>query len=124
MLDGDRKKELKAQYLQMKPDMGVFVVRCDISRKCHIQTARDFRSVINSSKAKLAGGLHPIQELQGEWIRLGSSNFTIEILEKLDYDQDNPSQNYQEELDLLKVMWEERLAQQNWQLYKKRFPSL
>jgi hypothetical protein len=120
MVSTDRKKELKAQYLQMKPDMGVFVIRCDNTRKCHVQTARDFRAVINSNRAKLAGGFHPIQELQQEWTKLGTSHFVIEVLEKMDYDQDESKTDYQEELDLLKIIWEEKLENENWYLYHKR----
>jgi len=121
MLNSERKKELKSQYLQTKHDMGVFVIRCEKTRRFYIQTARDFRAVINGCKARLTGGFHPIQELQWEWSELGASHFVIEILENLDYDQDESKQNYQEELELLKTIWEEKLVSQNWHLYRKKF---
>jgi hypothetical protein len=30
----DRKKELKLPYKQMKPEMGVFLIRCKVNNKC------------------------------------------------------------------------------------------
>ena len=116
----DRKKELKQQYKLMKPQMGIFIIRCNLHKKCHLQTTQDLRGVINGAKVRLAGGTHPFLELQKEWNEFGGDNFTIEILETLKYDADETKTDYSEELSLLKMIWEEKLGKDGYTFYKKR----
>ena len=116
----DRKRELKLQYKQMKPQMGIFIIRSKVNNKCYIQTTKDLRGVINGAKVRLDGHMHPNQELQKEWTDFGSENFTIEILENLEYDKDESKTDYTEDLDLLQMIWEEKLAKENLEFYKKR----
>ena len=47
------------------------------------------------------------RELQQDWTRLGEADFEIEILEKLKYDKDETKTDYSEELEILKMEWEE-----------------
>ncbi len=116
----DRKKELKLQYKQMRPPMGVFIIRSKVNQKCYLQTAQDFRGVMNGARVRLAAGIHPYRELQKEWNEYGPENFTIEILEKLEYDKDEAKTDYSEDLTLLQMIWEEKLANENMEFYKKR----
>jgi len=116
----DRKKELKMQYKQAKPDMGLFIIRCKVNNKCYIQGTQDLRGVINGAKVRLGGNMHPFKELQKEWNEFGADNFTIEILEHLEYDKDESKTDYTEDLALLQMIWEEKLAKENMEFYKKR----
>lgn len=116
----DRKKELKMQYKLAKPEMGIFAIRSKVNNKCYIQATQDLRGVINGAKARLGGGMHPNRELQKEWTDFGAESFTIEILENLQYDKDESKTDYAEELTLLQMIWEEKLAKANIELYKKR----
>jgi len=116
----DRKKELKMQYKLAKPQMGIFVIRSKVNHKCYIQGTQDLRGVINGAKARLGGGMHPNRELQKEWTDFGAESFTIEILENLQYDKDESKTDYSEELDILQMIWEEKLAKENVEFYKKR----
>lgn len=106
----NRRKELVEQYKQMKPDMGIFWIRSKSSQRCYIETAQDIKSKINRTKFQLEAGLHPNQELQQEWKQFGEANFIIEVLEKLKYDKDESKTDYSEELQILKMEWEEKLA--------------
>lgn len=117
----DRKKELKLQYKQRKPDMGIFRIKCEVTGKCHLQTASDLRAVMNGARVRLDGGFHPFRELQQEWKEYGAERFTIEILETLPYGDDASKTDYAEELQLLRMIWEEKLAAQNTPLYRKKF---
>ncbi|MGE5629928.1 MAG: GIY-YIG nuclease family protein [Caulobacteraceae bacterium] len=72
----DRKKELKMQYKQMKPEMGVFIIRSKVNDKCFIEAAQDFKGKINGTKVRLGSGMHPNKELQKEWTEYGEANFT------------------------------------------------
>lgn len=119
-MDHARKKELTQQYKQMKHPMGIFIIRSKVNNKCYIQATQDLRGVMNGAKVRLAGGIHPYLELQKEWNEFGPDNFTIEILENLEYDKDESKTDYKEELTLLQMIWEEKLAKENLQLFKKR----
>lgn len=116
----DRKKELKLQYKQTRPQMGIFIIRSKSNNKCYIQATPDLRGVVNGAKARLGGGLHPCLELQKEWNEFGADNFDIEILETLEYDKDESKTDYTEELALLQMIWEEKLAKEGLEFYKKR----
>ena len=116
----DRKKELKMQYKQSKPQMGIFIIRSKTNNKCYIQTTQDLRGVINGAKVRLENGMHTNKELQKEWTDFGSENFTIETLEYLEYDKDESKTDYTEDLALLQMLWEEKLTNENMEFYKKR----
>lgn len=115
----DRKKELKLQYKQMKPQMGIFIIRSKVNNKCYLQATQDLRGVMNGAKVRLMGNMHPYKELQMEWTEYGPENFAIEILENLTYDKDESKTDYTEELALLQMIWEEKLTKENMEFYKK-----
>jgi len=49
--------------------------------------------------------------LQEEWREYKAANFSIVVLAKLEYDKDETKTDYSEELELLKIIWEEKLLQ-------------
>jgi hypothetical protein len=112
----DRKKELKRQYKETKPAMGIFIVRSKVNNKCYIQATKDLRGVMNGAQVRLQGGIHPYRELQKEWSEVGSENFRIEILEYLEYENE---ESIEEDLALLQMIWEEKLTKENMEFYKK-----
>lgn len=118
-MDKTRKKELTEQYKQMKKPMGVFIIRCNKNNKCYIQATADLKGVMNGAFVRLQGKFHPYKELQKEWNEYGADNFTMEILEQLKYDDDEAKTDYSEELELLRMIWEEKLSRQGLVLYKK-----
>lgn len=118
-MDRQRKKELKLQYKQMKPDMGIFIVRSKVNNKCHIEATQDLKGTINGTKFKLGTGNHPYRELQKEWKEFGEGNFIVEILEQLEYDKDESKIDYTEELMLLQMIWKDNLAKENMEFYKR-----
>lgn len=113
----NRKKELKEQYSQMKPDMGIFIIRSKSSNRLHIEGTQDLKSKINRSIFELKFGSHSNKELQKEWNELGENNFVIEILDTLEYDEDELKTDYTEDLILLQMICEERLASENIEFY-------
>jgi len=115
----DRKKELKMLYKQMKPDMGIFIIRSNFNNKFFIQGTQDLKGTINGTMFKLGAGNHPNRELQKEWKEHGESGFTIDILEKLEYDKDESKTDYSEELALMQMDWEEKLAEKKLVPYKR-----
>jgi len=115
----DRKKELKTLYKQMKPEMGIFMIRSNSSNKCYLEGTQNLRAALNSARFKLEAGIHPVRELQEEWKKYGALNFTFEVLQRLEYDEDESKTDYSEELELLKIDWEERLVKEKVVLYTR-----
>ncbi|NLP36613.1 MAG: GIY-YIG nuclease family protein [Firmicutes bacterium] len=113
----DRRKELKAMYKQMKPEMGLFLLQSKTTQKCYLEGTQDLKGSINSAKFKLNFGNHPKKELQQDWKKYGEADFTIEVLETLQYDKDETKTDYSEELAILKFLWEEKLQQKGLTFY-------
>ena len=100
--------------------MGIFIIRSRVTGKCCLQAARDLKGAMNGAIFKLGAGGHPNRELQKEWQEQGAQNFTAEALETLAYDKDESKTDYSEELALLQLIWEEKLARQNTVFYQKK----
>lgn len=115
-----RRKQLVEQYKQMKPDMGIFWIRCKVNDKIFIETSQNLKGKINSIKFQLGAGAHPYKELQMEWDKFGEEQFEFEVLELLKYDKDETKTDYSEELSILRLVWEEKLNAQNKVFYKKK----
>ena len=111
---------MKQQYKLSKPQMGIFIVRCLAEKKCYLQTTPDLRGVMNGAKARLNSNSHPYRGLQQAYNALGAAQFTMEILETLDYDKDETKTDYSDELALLEMIWEEKLQKEGYAFYTKR----
>lgn len=116
----DRRKELKEQYKQMKTEMGVFLIRSKTGNKGYIEATPNLKGKMNGTRFKLVGGGHPNLELQKDWGKHGEANFTVEVLEVLEYDKDEAKTDYSDELALLQMIWEEKLAKEGMEFYKKK----
>ncbi len=119
----DRRRELKQQYKMTKPDMGLFIVRCNENNKVFLQATQDMRTVKAGILVRLESGMHPNRELQKEWKEFGGDSFCMEILEVLPYESDASKTDYSDDLKLLQSMWEEQLQKDGKQLYQKRLPT-
>ena len=106
----DRRKALKEQYKQMKPDMGIFTIRSKEGSFQYLEITQDLKGTMNKTVFQLRFGSHPNKELQKTWKEMGEANLIIEILEVLPYNKDESKTDYSEELDILKLLWEEKLA--------------
>jgi len=112
------KKKLKQQYKEMKPSMGVFIIKNNVNGKAFLGVSNDTKSIINRHRFQLQWGGHPIKELQQDWEKYGEDAFTIEVLEYLEYDKKEEKVDYSEELEILKIMWIDKLNEDDkLQLY-------
>ena len=101
--------------------MGIFIIRCKVNNKYYLEGTQNLKGRMNGAKARLAGGLHLYRELQREWNELGEENFTFEVLENLEYDkEDEAKTDYTDDLVLLQMEWEEKLAKEGLVPYSKR----
>ena len=117
MTDVSRRKQLKEQYKQARPDMGVFVIRSKTTGKVYVEAAKDLRGAMNGSTFKLSAGMHRNRELQRDWQRYGADDFLVEVLDKLPYSKDETKTDYDDDLAELRDMWVDKLRHDATQLY-------
>ncbi|HCP14200.1 MAG TPA: hypothetical protein DIT32_00180 [Peptococcaceae bacterium] len=113
----ERKKELREQYKAMQLPMGLFAVRTADKKKYYLVTTVNLKGKMNSVAFQLKNGGLPNKALQKEYIERGADGFVIEILQELEYDKDESKTDYKEELDILKLIWEEKLQKDGIELY-------
>jgi hypothetical protein len=116
-MSSERKKELQAQFKQMKPEMGIFAVINTHNNKCFLETTQNLKGKMNSVSFQLRSGGHPNKELQKDWQKFGEAGFKTVVLEQIEYENDETKTNYSEELQLLKMIWCEKLTKDNKQFY-------
>jgi len=114
------RKELKEEYKRMKPEMGVFRIRCRETGQNFLCAVGDLKGRINRNLFQLDMGSHPVRELQADWKTRGAEGFDTEVLEILKYDRDESKTDYSEELELLRMDWEEKLAARGETFYGRK----
>ena len=102
------KKELKRQYKQSPPPMGVYQIRNLVNNKIFISSGQNLNGKSNSFKFQLSSGLHYNSELQKDYNKYGEENFVFEVLDTLEPKED-PLYNYAEDLKTLLELWIEKL---------------
>lgn len=106
----ERKKELKEQYKNFKPDMGIIGVKCSENNKIYLVKAKDINGMINRIKFQLGFGSYTNNELQKDYNTFGEKKFSFEVIEKLEYDKDEAKTDYSEDLDTLLELCRERMT--------------
>jgi hypothetical protein len=105
----NRKKELKEKYKNTRPDMGVFKIASRVSGSCYLYSAQNMNGLMNRYRFQLGVGSHPNRALQDEWNEQGEGSFEFAVLERLEYDRDESKTDYSEELEMLHLIWTEKL---------------
>ncbi|MGE5454881.1 MAG: GIY-YIG nuclease family protein [Methylocystaceae bacterium] len=105
----DRRKELKLQYKQNPPPMGVYQIRNNINGKIWVASSMNLHGSSNSYHYKLATtGAHRVKELRDDWERYGPDAFVFEVLETVNPDE-FPQADWRAALALLEEIWLEKL---------------
>ena len=84
------RKELKDEYKQMTPRMGIFAIKNNSNGKIYVARATNLDLIWNAEKFKLDAGGHFNRDLQNDWKETGGENFAFEILHELK-NSDDPS---------------------------------
>lgn len=100
LVDAQRKKELKADYLESRPPMGVLDFSCKATGERFLLASRHIQSDINSITFKLNSGYHPNRRLLELWQQYGQEGFVISTAEELAYKED--VEDYMEDLKALR----------------------
>ncbi len=87
----DKKKKLKIEYKNAKPQVGIFRIFSKENSKSFICSASDIQSRINRYKTQLKLGTHFCKSLQKDWELYGEQNFLFEVLSDIEPLEDNES---------------------------------
>jgi len=108
----DRKKELKAIYKEMKPDMGIYMYKCNPTGKVYIGASQRLKAIMNRINFQLELGTFLNKTVQNDWNQYGKENFTVKILDILEYEKDdNAKTDYAEDLKVLLAEWMEKFEE-------------
>ena len=101
--------ELKRQYKDSTPQMGVFVVRNQVSGKVLLGASLNIPGSFNRVRFQLQNGSHMNADLQRDWNTQGADSFAFEVLDELKPVTDDPARDYREDVAALKSLWLEKL---------------
>lgn len=113
------KKELKKQYKQTLPPMGIFKVENLANGRVLIGSSKNLPGKANSYRFQLKQGSHMNRELQNDFNRFGEENFEFSVVDYLD-PKDGPGYDYTNDLAALEEMWLERLQPYGEKGYNKK----
>lgn len=114
------KKELKNQYKQTPPKMGIFQIKNLANGKIFIGRGLNIQGKLNSSKFQLEQGSHPNSELQNDVKVFGLEKFSFDVFDYLDTKKDDMDYDYNDDLKLLEEMWLEKLQPYGEKGYNKK----
>jgi len=106
--DIQRRKEINREYQERVKPSGVFQVKNLANGKVLLGSSLNLEGPLNKHRFMLRIDSHPNKELQKDWNELGESQFSFEILEVIQV-QDNPNFNLMDDLTLLEEIWLEKL---------------
>jgi group I intron endonuclease len=102
------KSEIKKNYKQTLPPMGIYRVKNLVNNKILIGSSKNLPGRINRFKFGLKYGTESNKELVEDFKKYGEQNFSFEILDELK-PKDDPDYDYSEDLEVLEEMWVEKL---------------
>ncbi len=112
------KKELKKQYKQTPPPMGIYQIKNLKNGKIFVGSSKNIRGKINGSKFQLEQNTHVNKTLQEDYIHYGAHNFSFEVIDYLEPKED-PNYDYTDDLNTLEGMWLEKLQPYGGKGYNK-----
>lgn len=110
------KKELKEEFKQQRPAMGVFQVKNKENGKVLIEGSTNMQSKWNRHRTELRFGSHRNTQLQNDWNNLGEENFIFSVISELEVEE-GESFDLNNEVKLLKEMVEEEMHMQDEMKY-------
>ena len=113
MIDSQRRKELKSQFAQTRPQAGVYRITNAATGKALIGSTVNLTSTKNRFEFavthKSAGALD--QRLKRDVLAHGFDALSFEVLETLEPDPDLTEETLKTELKTLESLWREQLVE-------------
>jgi len=121
-MDHKKKEELKREYKQNHPPMGIYQIRNLTNEKIFVGSSLNLPGIFNRDKFALQMGGHSNKALQVEWNEFGSDNFAFEILDEIEA-KEAPGYDYRKDLAFLEELWLEKLHPYDERGYNKKKKS-
>jgi hypothetical protein len=99
--------------------MGVFQIVNKVNGKVFVDSSTNVPGKINRHKFALGNGSHASKSLQADWREFGEAAFEFETLEDV-APRDDPSYNYNSDLEFLEDLWVEKLEPYDDKGYNQR----
>jgi hypothetical protein len=116
------KKELKRQYKQTLPPMGIYKIENLVNGRMLVGSSRNLRGKENSWMFQLRQGFHMNRELQRDYKQYGEDKFAFSVVDRLD-PKEGSDYDYTGDLAALEEMWLERLEPYGDKGYNRKKPS-
>lgn len=100
--------ELKRQYKEAHPPMGVYAIRNLATGQCYVQASMNVEAAMNRDRFELGFKGHRNAALQRDWLVLGAGHFRFEVLDLLKK-REAPDFDYKAELATTLALWREEL---------------
>lgn len=115
----DRRKELKLQYKQNPPPMGVYQIKNQVTGKVWVTSSMNLKGAVNRFPSQFTFGSFMIKDLQDDWNNYGADAFVLEILETINPDE-YPESDWRAAVTMLEEMWIEKLQPFGERGYNKK----
>ena len=108
-LAGRTRSELKKQYRDTPPAMGVYTIRSLSSACVIVEASMNVQAAMNRARFELERKAHRNKQLQQDWSAFGPDGCRFDIID-LVKPRDDPAFDYKAELAGLLAMWREELG--------------
>ena len=109
MTDADRRRALKEAWKSRPSPAGAYRVRNTVTGEAFFDCSPDVAGALNRHRFTLGVGTHRCRALQAAWNEHGADAFAFETLELLE-DTDEPDFDLAEALEILELLWLDRLS--------------
>ncbi len=106
---GRTRSELKKQYRETPPPMGVYALRSLSSGRVIVEASMNVHAAMNRARFELDHNTHRDRQLQQEWQVAGADSFRFDIID-LVKPREDPAFDPKAELAGLLAMWREELG--------------
>ncbi|MDP3163901.1 MAG: GIY-YIG nuclease family protein [Hydrogenophaga sp.] len=106
---GRSRSELKKQYRETPPSMGVYTIRGLSSGRVIVEASMNVHAAINRARFELDHKSHRDKRLQQDWLTLGPDHCRFDIIDLVKRRED-PAFDHKAELAGLLAMWREELS--------------
>lgn len=86
-MNTDRRKQLREEYKNRKPEMGILAFTSKQTGESYLFPSRDIKAGFNRIRLQLDIGSHPNAKLQAGWSQWGESGFVQTVAEQINYEQ-------------------------------------